>query len=861
MPRLDGAEIIPIEPGSVSTAAGKSVSSCKKGNLAPWFPIDCGTKWLKIMRFTLWVGMMLILPKMLFSQQTIRGKVFNKENQEALSQAEVQVKGSFRGTLTDKEGKFMLQDLEESEQTLLINYLGFEKKQLTINPAEQSNLTVGLAPKPFLEDEVLIESIRASRGTPTTYTNVEREKIESRNTGKNMPMILEDQPSVVANSDDGLGIGYSGLRIRGSSQTRVNVTINGIPLNDAESQGVFWVNIPDIASSSENIQIQRGVGTSTNGAGAFGATINLQTAGAKEEPYTRLNSTFGSFNTIKNNLQFGTGMINDNWHFQGSFSRIRSDGFIDRASSDLKSYYLSGGYYGENTIVKGIMFGGREETYQAWLGVPESKMGQFPNSQSYLGDLSNPINNLFGGNADIDKGDRTFNPYTYENQVDNYGQDHYQLHISQEIGNNLNLNGAFHYTYGRGYYEQKVNDASLANHKIDPVSIGDSTIKRSDIVRRRWLDNHFYGVTFSANYEGAQNLNLTLGGAWNQYEGDHFGRLKWARFSGKSEINDEFYDNSALKNDFNIYSKINYQLSPDLSALVDLQYRRVGYQTSGLDIGLINIDESDQLDFFNPKVGINLDINSQNSFYAFAGIANREPTRNDYIDAPADQQPSPERLYNAELGYERTVNNAKLKVNGYFMRYQNQLVQTGEVNDVGAPIRTNVDQSYRAGIEIMGAYRFNKTLQWNGNLTLSRNRILNMTYKVNGQPIEEFEESPIAFTPPVIGSSNWELALFDGFTINLQSKYVGRQYLDNTGSAEKMLSDYLLNDLTFSYKLEELSMFKEVTARLKVNNILNVQYAPNGYTFSFIRGGEVSTQNRYYPQAGRHYMGTLSLKF
>ncbi len=796
------------------------------------------------------------------AQNVISGKVLDQKSGKSLQGAEITLKGSYRGTATDAKGKFRLKGLPGQSQTLVVNYLGYQKEQLKVNPAEKDTIRISLEPKAFLQDEVIVKGLRASRGTPTTFSNLEKEDIREENTGKNMPMILDEQPSVVSTSDDGLGIGYSGMRIRGTSQSRVNVTINGIPLNDAESQQVFWVDIPDIASSTDNIQIQRGVGTSTNGAGAFGATINLQTSNLKRKPYARLKNTFGSFNTIKNNLQFGTGMLNENWNFQGSFSRVQSDGYIDRASSELKSYYLSGGYYGENTIIKAIMFGGREKTYQAWLGVPESKMGDFPESQYFLGDLTRPIENLFGNNPSIQTGDRTFNPYTYENQVDHYSQDHYQLHISQKLNEGFHLSGALHYTYGRGYYEQYRDSANLALHQIKPVALGDTTINHSDLIRRRWLKNHFYGATFSAEYSRPENVRINIGGAWNLYDGAHFGRIKWTRFAGESEINHQFYDNDALKNDFNVYGKVNYNLSTSFSAFLDLQYRKVSYKTMGLDLGGVDISQSDRLNFFNPKAGLSYRINSTNKIYGFFGIANREPTRTDYINAPEGEKPSPERLNNLELGYERQGDKGKLKINGYLMEYQNQLVQTGELNDVGTPIRTNVDQSYRAGLELIGAYQFSPQWHWSGNLTLSRNRILNMDYKVSGQQVKTFEATPIAFSPPVIGSSEWQYSPFENFKIKLQTQYVGKQYLDNTGDPDKMISDYLINDLSLNYTLKNWAFFREMTARFNINNILNVHYASKGYTYDYFnKNQEIVTQTNYYPQAGRHYMGGLTLTF
>ncbi len=815
------------------------------------------------MRFFLITLILLItVPFASRAQHTISGTVREQASEQSLKGANVRLKPGYQGAVTRKDGSFKLSGLDKGSRTLIVTYLGYQPDTLNLNLDSDKTLNIRLQKRTYQEDEVLVQSTRADRGTPTTYTNVEKEIIQEENTGRNMPALLANQPSVVSSSNGGMDIGYTDMRIRGVSQSRVNVTVNGIPLNDAESQGVFWVNIPDIAASSESIQIQRGVGTSTNGAAAFGATVNLETSGFNKEPFVEVNNSFGSFSSMRNNVRFGTGLLDNNWSFQGSFSRIESDGYIDRATSDLKSYYLSGGYYGEKSILKAIVFGGREETYQAWYGVPERKMGQFANGQQYLGDLAKPVQGLFGNDPTINKGDRTYNFYDYENQVDDYGQDHYQLHLSHEFSEVITANAALHYTYGRGFFEQFREQASLQRHQIQPVRLGDSTISTSDLVRRRWLDNHFYGGTFSINYDNNKRLNAVIGGAWNQYEGDHFGKLRWVRFAGNSEIGDKFYDNTGKKRDFNIYGKVNYQLTTSLSGFVDLQYRGVHYDVDGMDLGQKSLYVTDNLGFFNPKVGLDYRYNSRNSFYVFFGMGNREPTRNDYIDASQGQSPQHESLYNGEAGYQYQDNTKRLKVNAYYMRYRNQLVNTGEVNDVGANIRTNVDHSYRAGLEFIGAIQLGKQWQWQGNATFSRNRILNTDYKVDGELEKSFESTPIAFSPSVIAASQFRFQPFKGFEASLQSKYVGEQYLDNTGSESRKIQDYLLNNLRLSYTLNQWAVFDQVKAQLDVNNLLNVRYANDGYTFAArAESGEVNNFNFFYPQAGRNFMASLKLGF
>jgi len=793
------------------------------------------------------------LPLFSLGQVDLSGTVTSEQKGEPLEGAHIKLQGTYQSTVTDYQGAFEFKDMDQGTYNLKVSYLGYQDTKRKIELDKAKNITVALKPSSILEDEVIVQSTRVDKNAPTTFSNVSRKEIEEENTAQNLPYVLEGQPSMVATSNGGAGVGYSDFRIRGSSPTRINVTINGIPLNDAESHGLFFVNIPDIAGSSESIQLQRGVGTSTNGAGAFGATVNMQTTALKTKPYAELNNSYGSFNTLKNNLKFGTGLINETWAFNGSLSRIQSDGYIDRATSDLKSYYFSGSYHDENTMIKAITFSGREETYQSWWGVVEDSVGKRSKAQNLIGELAQE--------PKTQPESRNYNHYTYDNQVDNYGQDHYQLHLSQKINDQIRLNGALHYTYGNGYYEQYQQDASLSLHKIQPVTIGDSTITNSDLVRRRWLDNHFYGLTYSGVYE-KDRLKVDIGGAWNMYDGAHFGEVIWSRFAGQSEIKDQFYDNDALKSDFNVYAKANYEVNSKLSVFGDLQYRKIGYKTTGLDLDGVDITQEDHLDFFNPKVGLNYALSASSRLYLFGGIGHREPTRDDYIDAPAGATPKPEQLRNVELGYEKQWQTASIKINGYLMDYRNQLVQTGEVNDVGRSIRTNVDNSYRAGIELIGGLELSQRFSWNGNLTLSRNRILDFNYQVDGQLIETYDSKPIAFSPTIIGFSNFTYEPVNNLELSLKSKYVGDQYLDNTESEERMLEKYLLNNVKLSYTVKDKALFRAIEASLEANNIFNVLYSSNGYVFPYLNEGDAPQYtNYYYPQAGRNFMGTLSLKF
>ncbi|WP_424963054.1 TonB-dependent receptor [Ekhidna sp.] len=713
-------------------------------------------------------------------------------------------------------------------------------------------------------DDVIVYATRANENTPTTYSEISKKEIEDVNLGQDLPILLNLSPSLVTTSDAGAGVGYTGLRIRGSDATRINVTINGIPVNDSESHGVFWVNMPDLASSVDNIQIQRGVGTSTNGAAAFGATVNLQTNVPSREAYAEVNNSFGSFNTRKHTLMYNTGLLNNKWSFESRLSKISSDGYIDRAESDLQSYFLSGGYYGDKTIIKALAFGGKEVTYQSWFGTPQAVL---ENDRDGIEEVIS--NNGYSEEQaeNIRTAGRTFNYYLYENEVDNYKQDHYQLHLSHQLNDELTVNVAGHYTYGRGYFEQYRNEDDFADYGLENVVLGDTTITSTDLIRRRWLDNDFYGTTFSFNYL-KDDLDITFGGAWNKYDGDHFGEIIWAQYASNSDIRYRYYDNVGLKTDFNAYLKTNYQLN-DINLFADLQVRKIDYETVGIDSDLRAINTGDDYTFFNPKVGATYTLNQSSNVYASFAIGNREPVRNDFIDAPNGITPKHETLRNLEVGYRKFGQDFSFQANYYLMDYENQLVLTGELNDVGSNVRQNVPDSYRMGIELVGAYQFTDQLRWDANLTLSRNKIENFTEVIyNYGPawdefnIEEtqYKDTDISFSPNVIGGSQLAYTPFDGFEAALRSKYVGKQYLDNTSNDERSIDPYFINDLRLSYNFSAASI-ENINISLLVNNMLDVKYSSNGYTFGYAAGSYVVRENYLYPQAGRNFLLALNLRF
>ncbi len=803
--------------------------------------------------------------------QSITGTITDSQSQVPLQAAAVTVNPGPRGAIADANGKYTIKLTKPGNYSVVVSFIGYEPMTKEIYVSENNTtLNFELVEMAALLEPVNISAVRAGDNAPIAKTNLSKQDIAKRNEGRDVPFILKDMPSTVVNSDAGTGIGYTGIRIRGSDITRINVTVNGIPLNDPESHGVFWVNTPDLASSTNSMQVQRGVGTSTNGAGAFGASINLKTSGLQTKPFAAAEFTGGSFNTLKTNLQVGSGLLNDHWVVEGRISKITSDGFIDRASANLQSYYLSGSYYSKNTSVQLIHFGGGEETYQAWWGVPEGKLkGDADLLATHM--LNNGYDSQDSANL-VNSHARSYNYYTYENEVDNYKQDHYQLHLSHSFSEKLTANVALHYTYGRGYYEQYRKDDDLADYGLNPVTLGGDTLTSTDLIRRRWLDNDFYGTTYSLEYN-TKGFNATLGGAYNYYEGDHFGEIIWARYSSDSEIRDRYYDNTTKKNDFNVFLKLNKSFGK-LNAFADLQHRAVSYNAQGLDSDRRAIDISKNFNFFNPKVGVNYQLKPNQRVFASAGVAQREPVRSDFLDAIAGMEPKSEFMIDYEAGYELRTAKTFVSANFFYMDYKDQLVLTGQVNDVGSPIRTNVDKSYRAGLEVVGNYKVTDWFQAGANAALSRNIIKNFTdyvvdYDNGGYQTTEYDSRDISFSPNFIGGIELGFLPVKGFTATINSKYVSRQFLDNTGSSElfdftsndngKTLDAYSITDLRMDYILP-VKFAEEVKIHLLVANLFNKEYEPNGYTYSYIYGGMI-TENFYFPMAGVNILAGIKVRF
>ncbi len=704
----------------------------------------------------------------------------------------------------------------------------------------QQQPTDSLEGKKVELDEVFVSAVRVTKASPVTFSNLTKEEIAPRNLGQDIPILMNFLPSVVTTSDAGAGVGYTGIRVRGSDATRVNVTINGIPYNDAESQGTFWVNMPDFASSTQSLQLQRGVGTSTNGAGAFGASLNLLTDGFSEDAFAQIGSSIGSFNTMRNNIKFSTGMLNDHVEISGRLSQITSDGYIDRARADMDSYFLQGAYKDDNTVIKALLFGGHEITYQAWYGI----------------------------DAETLENDRTFNPsgiYTddngvtqfYDNEVDNYKQDHAQLLWNERLSDDWNMNIALHYTRGRGFFEQFREDDDFVTYGFEPLTENGTVVNTTDLIRRRWLDNDFYGTVFSANYK-KDKLDLIMGGGWNRYEGDHFGEVIWARFASDSEIRDRYYDDTSVKTDFNFYTKANYQLDKQWSLYADLQYRTVGYQANGEETGLVD----DTFNFFNPKVGLTFDLNRNNNFYFSYAVANREPNRNDYEGG----NPKPERLEDYELGWRYVSSSMQVNTNIYYMQYQDQLVLTGALNDVGAPLRENVGDSYRLGLEIDANISLGDKFALRPNAALSINENRNFVFE-RDEELEELGNTNIAFSPKVVLGNIFVYSPTTNFQMSLLSKYVGKQYMGNIDSDTSVLDAYSQTDFNIQYELKCNGFLKSIVFSALVNNIFNAKFESNGYFFTFDDDFSVPDTITtvegagFYPQAGTNFLLGANLNF
>ena len=814
---------------------------------------------------------LLFIPLTTIAQNTLRGTITDVESGEPLIGVKVQIKDTYLGAFTDEEGKYEITKLTKGEKIVVVKYPGYQSIEATVT------LFDGIATKDFTMQlsiqeilELIVYMPKANFKTPTTYTELDTKKIEESNFGQDLPMLLRFTPSAVVTSDAGAGVGYTGIRIRGVDPTRTNVTVNGIPLNDSESHGVYWVNMPDFSSSAGGIQVQRGVGTSANGSAAFGASINVNTNKLQPKAYGVIDNGYGSFNTWRHTVKAGTGLMNKKFSVDARLSKISSEGYVDRAASNLTSFYLAGTWIGKKSTLNANIFSGKEKTYQAWYGTPESVINGDETEITAYADR----NYIFGADRDnlLNSG-RTYNYYTYDNEVDNYQQDHYQLHFSHFLSDNLTLNVKGHYTRGKGYYEQFRADDSFSTYGIDTVFLAAifppiasiDTVTTGDFIRRRWLDNHFYGGIFSLNYKN-RGFDVTFGGGANQYLGEHFGEIVWAEYASDSDIRDRYYENTSTKIEAQSYLKGTYKRGK-FTYYADLQVRHIDYQFEGInDINgeIVVAEDQVQYTFFNPKAGFMIDFNHRNNVYASVAVANREPVRADFRGNSPSNRPEHEQLLNVELGYRYKGRKLMANANGYFMNYKNQLVLTGQINEVGGYTRTNVDKSYRAGVELEVGYLILKNLSVTANATFSQNKISEFTeYIFNYDTYVEDEvvhtNTDLAFSPNLIGALGLNYEPIKGLNIGATAKYVSDQYLDNTSSEARKIDSYFFTNFQLSYSLKDV-LFKEVIFGIQVNNVLDKMYENNGYTWGYVAGGSRVDENFYYPQAGRNLMTRITIK-
>lgn len=797
------------------------------------------------------------------AQSTLSGTIYTTKPKQAVAYAFIRLSDSTMsiGTVANENGEFEFKNVKQGIYIIEIEHVEFRSLTSTWEVKGQS-LTKDFKLTREFEylDAAIINGVRATNTSPVTATNLNQTEIQQADQQKDFPFLLNLTPSTVISSQAGNGVGYTGVRVRGIDPTRVNVTINGIPLNDAESQGVYWVNLPDLASSSESVQIQRGIGSSTNGGAAFGASVNIRTNDLSKTKQSRVVLGTGSFGTNRISLVHNSGRLKNNWGYQVRGSLIESQGFIDRASSDLKSANVIVAKYWEKSSLKANVLFGSERTYQAWYGIPEPKFeGNLAETNRYINQLGisgSDLDNLTRSNS------KTYNIYTFENEVDNYNQNHYQLFYDYEINSKWKLNSAGYITTGNGYYEQYKADETLIDYGLSNVVMGTDTFDQADIIRRRWLDNTLIGVISNANYKSS-NLTATIGVGYSNYSGRHFGEVISTEFTGYEDLNKVYYDNNSVKNEFNSYAKASYKLGKWIP-YIDVQYRQIDYSFEGLDNNLEFGNQNVNYKFVNPKLGVTYN-HKKTKLYAMFSQGNREPVRDDFRNNKPTDWPEHESLNNLELGYRYAKGRKQIGLTMYHMDYTNQLVLTGAVNDVGEAIRTNVASSYRQGLEFEFQYPLSKDLQIGGNATFAQNKIESFTEYVgewdgNYDIIEiNHKNTDISFAPNAIAMAILSYKVSKAVQIDVTNKYVGKQFLDNTQSDERRLKAYNNIDFAIRYQVQNVNGLTGVQVGLFVNNILNDFYTPDGYTFSGFIGGERQDFNYVYPMAGRNVMLKASI--
>ncbi len=816
--------------------------------------------------------LLIAISSTLWAQNVLKGTV-ETFGGEPLIGASISIKGTKLATLSNSQGIFELDKLKVGKYSLKISFVGFETVEIDVEMPQNEPIKIKLIQSEVLSDEVIVKATRAAEKTPFAISNLDKDEIKSKNLGEDIPFLLDLQPSVVSTSETGTGFGYTGMRVRGSDASRINITINGIPFNDSESHSVYWVNMPDFANSVSSIQIQRGVGTSTNGAGAFGASVNFKTESLSSKPFAEVESSFGSFSTFKNSVKAGSGLMNDKFAFDVRLSKLSSDGFVRNGFADHKAFAVNAAFLSRKSVVKASIISGNQKTGITWWGNPKEMLDidrKFNPSGSYTD---------YYGNTNY-----------YNNETDNYIQTHYQLHFTHQLNSNLNLNASLHYTRGEGYYEEYkptfdgwdfnlFENYGLPNIQLNDtlITVGnkefifsDKVISATDMIRQKKMANDFYGFVFSMNQK-TEKLNFSYGLAANKYDGDHFGKILWTQWNGDMAKDFEWYRNEATKSEFNTFAKANFAVNQKLSLYADVQYRYINYEMHGPDDDLKTLDQTHVFNFVNPKGGLFFQLAKNQSLYASFAVAHREPTRTNFKDAIGDENATPnaEKLMDYEAGYQFASAIFSTNVNAYFMNYKDQLVPTGEKSDVGYDIMTNVSESYRLGIEIMTVTKPFSFLEWSFSMTLSQNKIKNFVEYADyydadwndlGHNAKELGETDIAYSPNVVASNSFSFVPFKNFSISLISKYVGKQFFDNASNENRSLDAYFVNNTLISYHFATKSI-KNIALKLQVNNLLNVEYCNNAYGGNYYLAGEDVTWSYYFPQAGTHFLAGVSLSF
>lgn len=798
------------------------------------------------------VAFMLFIAGFSNAQSNLSGKVVLADNTPA-AYTPVSIQQTYYSILTNEQGEFVFPALKPGTYVLTTKQLGYKPHFDTVSVPVKSPLTIQLQSNDINLSDVIVSAVRVNKGSGMAFNDVSKAQIDKQNLGQDIPILLNNLTGVVVNSDAGNGIGYTGIRVRGSDATRVNITINGVPVNDAESQGTFWVNMPDLVSSVNSIQVQRGVGASTNGSGAFGASINLETNALNVKPYAQLISTAGSFNTFRNTLAAGTGLLNKRFAIDVRGSQINSNGYIDRASSLLRSYYISAGYYGAKTVIKAISFNGWEKTYQAWYYVPEDS---------------------------IKKGNRTFNPaglyydvngklQYYDNETDNYNQNNNQLHFIHTVNNQWRVTLTGHFTKGKGYYEQFKQAQSFSKYGITDFTKNGTLITKSDMIRRLWLDNNYAGLLGNIRYQPTARIELLLGGAYSSYYGKHFGKIVSNAEGNPNGVDHRYYFNTANKNDGSAFIKLNYKPVDEVNMFIDLQQRIVNYRYLGFNDAFQEAVQVVKYSFFNPKLGISWDIAKQSNIYASVAVANKEPNRDDFVQSNPKSRPRPEQLIDVEAGWRQYYQRLNWGINGYYMHYNDQLVLNGQINNVGAYNRINAGTSYRRGIEIEMAWQPIKMVGFNGNIAFSENKILSFTQYIDSNDVNynyitqsaiEYRNTDISFSPNVVAAVGFVLKPWRTLDITFQGKHVGRQYLDNTSTNSRSIPAYQTADLLMSYTFNG-KVLKELVLTGGLYNLFNAQYITNGYTYASYVGTALINYNNFAPAAPLNFLAGIKLKF